>query len=746
MTDIAKLLKNAQYGLELYSTIFGVVYLKGVNDNLTIAVYDKNKIARYFNKYGQYFDGFDDAECQLFPAKGQSWDEWKHIVELAKASFNVHRFKIGDWIISKDKNRIYQITDIRGKKYFYDNTAKYDYINIADDLYDLWTIQDAKPGDILVANGAPFIYKSHDNNYVFHYCGINLGAEFVVSEKDNSIWNSNTKITPANQIQCDSLFRKMEDFGYVWDPDKKVLSKKTKFKVGDWIISDHPDAIFKVGDLKKTTYKLIDIYGDSHDCQIIEVDKNYHLWTVNDAKPGDILVDNVEGFKNPLIFILKKFEHVNYGLVKPSDYSSYCFLTASDNPKFKEGHFHHMHDIKPATQKQKDLLFSKMDEAGYTWDLLYKELVRKTKFKVGDWITDGSCKVKITAIDNTYYWFSNNCIVGEIESIDKKYHIWSVDDAKPGDILCYKDEISLFKTGQWECDSDKFIGFEYYCCYDGKILVTNGMYSLTEKDKSDVHLATEEQMETLLSHMASAGYIWDSNNKTLKKSKFKIWDWIINNKDKRASQITEIICDEKDPNTLYGYVHTNGFFANNFENNYHLWTIKDAKKGDILSAKIDGDDYILIFKQIKDGWIETYGHYYITIDKFCVPTQLFCRDYQGTLQPATQEQCKTLFKKMHDDGYDWDPDKKVLNNRNTDEQHYDISNFKAGMPVLVRIRDDHKWFYLLFSHYYKHQGILHFNAGGAGWLQCIPFEGNETLVGTSNPCKKKYINWNTEEN
>lgn len=733
MDNIATILtlKNAQYGLELYSTIFGVVYLKGVNDNLTIAVYDKNKIARYFNKYGQYFEGFDDAECQLFPAKGMSWEEWKQVVH--------HKFKIGDWIISKDKNRIYQITDIRGKKYFYNNTVRYDYINIADDMYDLWSIQDAKPGDILVANGAPFIYKSHDNSYVFHYCGINLGDEFVVSEKDNSIWNSNTEITPANQMQCDNLFRKMEDSGYVWDPDKKVLSKKTKFKVGDWIISDHPDAIFKVGDLKKTTYKLIDIYGDSHDCQIIEVDKNYHLWSVQDAKSGDILVDNVEGFKNPLIFILKKFEHVNYGLVKPSDYSSYCFLTASDNPRFKEGHFHHMHDIKPSTKEQKDLLFSKMDEAGYTWEPLYKELVRKTKFKVGDWITDGSCKVKITSINNTYYFFSKNSIIGEIESIDKKYHLWTIDDAKPGDIVVYEGEISIFKNNIKNSKENSFGGFAYYYCWDGKTFFTDNFYSLTEDDKCNIHLATLEESELIHSQLTNSGYEWDLDKKVLsKKAKFKIGDWVVNNKDKRASQITETICDKKDPNTLYGYVHTNGFFANSFENVYHLWTIKDAKDGDILSAKIDGDDYILLFKRIKDGWIETYGHYYITIDKFCTPTQMFCRDYQGTLYPATQKQRYMLFKKMREAGYQWYADKKDLKKI---QSHYDITNFYAGMPVLVRDDDSDEWNYLFFSHYRK-KSSDHFFAGGNPWFQCIPFgEDTKHLLGTTDMCPEEYINW-----
>ena len=47
MVNVAELLKEASYGMELYSTIFGVVYLKGVSDNTTIAVYDKNQISMH---------------------------------------------------------------------------------------------------------------------------------------------------------------------------------------------------------------------------------------------------------------------------------------------------------------------------------------------------------------------------------------------------------------------------------------------------------------------------------------------------------------------------------------------------------------------------------------------------------------------------------------------------------------------------------------------------------------------------
>ena len=738
MVNVAELLKEASYGMELYSTIFGVVYLKGVSDNTNIAVYDKNKISRYFNKYGQYFDNFPDAECQLFPAKGQSWDDWKHTVEFAKTSFDIHKFKIGDWIISKDETeRVYQITDIKNGRYFYNNTSKYDYIKVTDTSYDLWDMANAKDGDILYSldSKKPFIYKYREpNSQATAYCGINKFNEFFVWQTKKCIICTD-KYIPATEDQCNWLFKEMENAGYTWDPANKKLNKKTKFKIGDWIIRNdgYSDVPAQIYNLKKDRYLVTNMLGSKGDVMLTWQDK-WHIWTINDAKSGDIL--NANG----AVFIYKKHN---------KDYVyHYCginlgneFVIGTDDSIWNANN-----EIYPATQEQKDLLFNKIKEAGYTWDLnsntLYSNtLTRKTKFKIGDWIISKEKDrfYQITDIRGKKYFYNNTVKYDYINIADDLYDLWTIDVAKPGDILCYKDEISIYKNSITD-SLDKFAGFQYYCCYDGKRLWTDSFYALTEKDKPDIHPATEEQIETLFSYMTPAGYIWDFNNKTLKKTKFKIGNWIVNNEDKNISQITEIICDEKDPNILYGYVHTNGFFANKFEDNYHLWAIKDAKKGDILSAKIDGDDYILIFKQIKDGWIETYGHYYITIDKFCVPTQLFCRDYQGTLHPATQEQCKTLFKKMRDDGYKWDPDKKVLTNRN--KPHYDIANFHAGMPVLVRILDKHKWCYLLFSHCYKHQGILHFHAGGAGWLQCIPFnKDTEHLLGTSDMCSEEYVNW-----
>ena len=186
--------------------------------------------------------------------------------------------------------------------------------------------------------------------------------------------------------------------------------------------------------------------------------------------------------------------------------------------------------------------------------------------------------------------------------------------------------------------------------YNGKC----GVYFTNEADKTVDYTHIEPFVTLIKTH---------PDYKELELSvepKFKVGDWIVQNDNGTVSQITKVIKDIDEDGEFWGYEHTNGYFSECFENGYHLWTMADVKDGDILSAKIDGDDYILIFKQIKDGWVETYGHYYITIDKFCAPTQMFCRNYQGRLYPAAQKQYRTLFKKMHDDGYEWDFDKKEL--------------------------------------------------------------------------------------
>ena len=74
--------------------------------------------------------------------------------------------------------------------------------------------------------------------------------------------------------------------------------------------------------------------------------------------------------------------------------------------------------------------------------------------------------------------------------------------------------------------------------------------------------------------------------------------------------------------------------------------------------------------------------------------------------------------------------------------HYDIKNFHAGMPVLVRDSDEFKWLYTIFGMHNKDNEIYPFIVVDMrGYAQCIPFEGNEHLLGTTDMCDEQYINW-----
>ena len=73
------------------------------------------------------------------------------------------------------------------------------------------------------------------------------------------------------------------------------------------------------------------------------------------------------------------------------------------------------------------------------------------------------------------------------------------------------------------------------------------------------------------------------------------------------------------------------------------------------------------------------------------------------------------------------------------KSHYDIANFHAGMPVLVRGGNCYEWRYVTFSHY-RNAGTP-FCASGQYWYQCIPYEGNEHLLGTTDMPSEEYINW-----
>lgn len=85
-----------------------------------------------------------------------------------------------------------------------------------------------------------------------------------------------------------------------------------------------------------------------------------------------------------------------------------------------------------------------------------------------------------------------------------------------------------------------------------------------------------------------------------------------------------------------------------------------------------------------------------------------------------------------------DPEYKELE---LPKPHYDISNFHAGMPVLVRSDNDCSWDYSVFSRNTGNEYWPFAVCNGVSFTQCIPFESNEHLLGTTDMPSEEYINW-----
>ena len=135
----------------------------------------------------------------------------------------------------------------------------------------------------------------------------------------------------------------------------KTCKVEPKFKVGDWVVTDKCDTV-QIGAVNNGYYTLYNgmIFNVSY------VDKCWHLWTIADAKDGDVLKEG------SCIFILRKMKSENTAI-------THCCL-------FDDGDFNLSPTLSldvdstfPATEEQRNLLFAKMKEEGYVWDAKKKE-------------------------------------------------------------------------------------------------------------------------------------------------------------------------------------------------------------------------------------------------------------------------------------------------------------------------------------------------------------------------------------
>ena len=248
--NLVEILKDCPEGTELYSTIFGEVKFDKIEEDHEypiIFTINNGEVTIPVASDGRHLLDFN-GDCTLFPSKEQrDWSEftapWYKKDKLVEP-----KFKVGDWIITPT-NKVLQITSIEGTSYRFNNKSHYWAICYCDEECRLWTIEDAKDGDVLYSldSNQPFIYKErNDYEQATAYCGLNMyGKFFVWGTKDCAITLNN--YVPATKEQRDALMKAMNDAGYEWDEEKKELKKLKKPKFDPKTLQPFDKVLVKTG-------------------------------------------------------------------------------------------------------------------------------------------------------------------------------------------------------------------------------------------------------------------------------------------------------------------------------------------------------------------------------------------------------------------------------------------------------------------------------------------------------------------
>lgn len=197
----------------------------------------------------------------LFPELNESEDKkiWKELIHLVKKSheqggYALHKyeadrmltwlekqgmkeqderyehnvepmFKIGDWVVINGFilkilgvcSDLYETTFLQsGEWRIYD-------MYVLDNNAHLWSIQDAKDGDVLVASdGSLFIFAKVKDNSAYYYFSLCKNGSKEISD-GNHAWETANSCHPATKEQRDFLFQEIRKAGYKWDKEKKEL-------------------------------------------------------------------------------------------------------------------------------------------------------------------------------------------------------------------------------------------------------------------------------------------------------------------------------------------------------------------------------------------------------------------------------------------------------------------------------------------------------------------------------------------
>ena len=418
-------------------------------DNYSHAIW--HKLMDNFKNIKDYYIGCNDVSDIVLNAIIDAYNWLEKQGEQKPVDKVKPKFEVDNWIVYNrdDHSReILQIYDIRdGRYYFTDNVHLSWSIKECDEKSHLWTIQDAKDGDVLVDEDNNIgIFEGIEGMCWHSYIYLGCNNCLYGFDTGGSHMQNNTK--PATKERRDTLEKAMADAGYTFDFEKKELKKihvidegkaemdycftkmmngekvtptwseedersknaaisackymvdnfenstkqyedaiawlekqdkqnladkpETAFHEGDWIVQENI-GVYKVIEVCESWYEVIDI-EDNH--YSISFDKEYmcHLWSIKDAKDGDVLIDKSGSRECPFIFKETKPSDIKTDILNPLAVLGYCGIGGAGFTKGSGWGDTANCIYYPATKEQRDTLMKAMTDAGYTFDFEKKEL------------------------------------------------------------------------------------------------------------------------------------------------------------------------------------------------------------------------------------------------------------------------------------------------------------------------------------------------------------------------------------
>lgn len=190
-----------------------------------------------------------------------------------------------------------------------------------------------------------------------------------------------------------------------------------------------------------------------------------------------------------------------------------------------------------------------------------------------------------------------------------------------------------------------------------------------------------------------------------------------------------------DNNIAYGYVRE---IERELGGKLNLETLEiekqyEFKDGDIIKMAWDKYSAIAIFWEYSNFGKGFDSHVFFNIKTKIIEYNIHGHTLQDMiLRLATEEENQQLFDALAKKGKAWDAEKKQVVDLKTNIK------FKPFDKVLVRHQKTEEWSANIFSHTDKTDEYLDYVCVNGRWEFCIPYEGNESLLGTTKDVEVSY--------